>query len=259
MQKERLKELRSEVDILTLSATPIPRTLHFALGGLREISLITDPPHGRLPVRTFVMPYRDDIVRQAVERELEREGQVYYVHNRIGSIMHIAEKLRLLVPHARVGIGHGQMADEELEQVMLDFMHHRTDVLLSTTIIENGLDLPNVNTLIVDRAELLGLSQMYQLRGRVGRSTRQGYAYFFSGARGRLSETAEDRFAALQEFTDLGSGFKIAMRDLEIRGAGELLGVKQSGGIASVGFELYADMLRDAVGRLKRQPREQRE
>ncbi|MDQ3815339.1 MAG: transcription-repair coupling factor, partial [Armatimonadota bacterium] len=199
------------------------------------------------------------VVRQAIERELEREGQVYYVHNRIGSIQHVAEKLRLLVPHARIGIGHGQMPDEELEQVMLDFMHQRTDVLLSTTIIENGLDLPNVNTLIVDRAELLGLSQMYQLRGRVGRSSRQAYAYFFSGARGRLSEMAEDRFSAIQEYTDLGAGFKIAMRDLEIRGAGELLGVKQSGGIASVGFEMYAEMLRDAVGRLKHLPREHRE
>lgn len=254
LQKERLKEMRSEVDILTLSATPIPRTLHFALGGLRDLSLISDPPAGRLAVRTFVMPYRDEVVRQAIERELEREGQVYYVHNRISSIAHIAERIRKLVPHARVGIGHGQMADEELEQVMLDFMHHRTDVLLSTTIIENGLDLPNVNTLIVDRSELLGLSQMYQLRGRVGRSSRQAYAYFFSGARGKIGETAENRLSALQEFTDLGAGFKIAMRDMEIRGAGELLGVKQSGSMAAVGFEMYTDMLSEAVSRLKKQP-----
>jgi len=255
MQKERLKELRKEVDILTLSATPIPRTLHFALGGLREMSLISDPPLGRLPVRTVVSPMRDDVVRQAIERELEREGQVYYVHNRISSIHHIAEHIRKLVPRARIGIGHGQMGDEELEQVMLDFMHGRSDILLSTTIIENGLDLPNVNTLIVDRAELLGLSQMYQLRGRVGRSPRQGYAYFFHGARGKLTETSEGRFAAIQEFTDLGAGFKIAMRDLEIRGAGDLLGVKQSGGIAQVGFELYTEMLNDAVQKLKRQPK----
>ncbi len=251
MQKEKLKELRSEVDILTLSATPIPRTMHFALGGLRELSLITDPPPGRLPVKTFVMPYKEDVVRQAIERELEREGQVYYVHNRIGSIQHVAERLRNLVPHARIGIGHGQMGDEDLEQVMLDFMHGRSDVLLSTTIIENGLDLPNVNTIIVDRSELLGLAQMYQLRGRVGRSPRQGYAYFFSGARGKLTATTEERFAALQENTDLGAGFKIAMRDLEIRGAGELLGVKQSGGIAQVGFELYIEMLHEAVTRLE--------
>jgi transcription-repair coupling factor (superfamily II helicase) len=259
MQKERLKEMRQEVDILTLSATPIPRTLHFALGGLREISLINDPPQGRLPVRTFVMPYRDEIVRQAIERELEREGQVYYVHNRISSIYHIAEHIHKLVPHARIGIGHGQMADDELEQVMLDFMHARTDILLSTTIIENGLDLPNVNTLIVDRSELLGLSQMYQLRGRVGRSSRQAYAYFFSGSRGKLGEEAESRFAAIQEYSDLGAGFKIAMRDLEIRGAGELLGVKQSGNIQSVGFELYSQMLNEAVRRLRHQPIERRE
>lgn len=259
MQKERLKEMRREVDILTLSATPIPRTLHMALGGLREISLIADPPQGRLAVRTFVMPYKEEVVRQALERELEREGQVYYVHNRISSIQHIAERLRQLVPHARIGIGHGQMADEELEQVMLDFMHGRTDILLSTTIIENGLDLPNVNTLIVDRAELLGLSQMYQLRGRVGRSARQGYAYFFSGSRGKIGEAAESRFAAVEEFTDLGAGFKIAMRDLEIRGAGDLLGVKQSGSIAAVGFEMYTDMLSEAVRRLRHQPIERRE
>lgn len=251
LQKEKLKEMRSEVDILTLSATPIPRTLHFALGGLRELSLITDPPPGRLPVKTFVAPYKDDVVRQAIEREIEREGQVYYVHNRIQSIHHIAEKLKTLVPHARIGVGHGQMSDEQLEQVMLDFMHRRSDVLLSTTIIENGLDLPNVNTIIVDRSELLGLSQMYQLRGRVGRSPRQGYAYFFSGSRGKLSATTEERFAALEENTDLGAGFKIAMRDMEIRGAGELLGAKQSGGIAQVGFELYAEMLSEAVKSLE--------
>jgi transcription-repair coupling factor (superfamily II helicase) len=256
LQKERLKELRKEVDILTLSATPIPRTLHFALGGLREISLINDPPQGRLPVRTFVQPHRDETVRQAIERELEREGQAYYVHNRIGSIYHVAEKLQQLVPHARIGIGHGQMDDGELEQVMLDFMHHRTDVLLATTIIENGLDLPNVNTLIVDRAERLGLSQMYQLRGRVGRSSRQAYAYFLMGARGKIGEEAEERFAAIQEYTDLGAGFKIAMRDLEIRGAGDLLGVKQSGSIAAVGFEMYSGMLEEAVLKLKKQTRE---
>ena len=257
-RKEKLKELRSEVDILTLSATPIPRTLHFALGGLRELSLITDPPQGRLAIKTFVSQYKEDVVRQAIEREIEREGQVYYVHNRVGSIQHVAEQLRKLVPHARIGIGHGQMGDEELEQVMLDFMHHRTDLLLSTTIIENGLDLPNVNTIIVDRSELLGLSQMYQLRGRVGRSPRQGYAYFFSGSRGKLSVTSEERFAALQENTDLGAGFKIAMRDLEIRGAGELLGVKQSGGIAQVGFELYIEMLHEAVTSLESNQKEKK-
>jgi transcription-repair coupling factor (superfamily II helicase) len=259
MQKERLKEMRREVDIMTLSATPIPRTLQFALGGMREISLINDPPRGRMPVRTYVGPYRDEQTRVAIERELERDGQVYYVHNRIGSIYHVAEKLRQLVPRARIVVGHGQMNEDELEQVMLDFLHRRADVLLATTIIENGLDLPNANTIIVDRAELLGLSQMYQLRGRVGRSNRQAYAYFFSGSRGKLSETSEERFAAIQEYADLGAGFKIAMRDLEIRGAGDVLGVKQSGSISSVGFELYTEMLREAVAGLRHEPIVKRE
>lgn len=251
LQKEKLKELRAEVDLLTLSATPIPRTMHQAMGGLREISLITDPPSGRLPVRTYVMPYREEDVRDAIERELEREGQIYYVHNRIGSIYHVAQQLQELVPQLRISIGHGQMADGDLEQVMLDFMHHRTDILLATTIIENGLDLPNVNTLIVDRAERLGLSQMYQLRGRVGRSSRQAYAYFLRGTQAKIKAAAEERFSALQENTDLGSGFKIAMRDLEIRGAGDLLGTKQSGNIEAVGFELYTQMLAEAVENLK--------
>jgi transcription-repair coupling factor (superfamily II helicase) len=190
-------------------------------------------------------------VRDAIERELEREGQIYYVHNRIGSIYHVAQQLQELVPQLRISIGHGQMADGELEQVMLDFMHHNTDILLATTIIENGLDLPNVNTLIVDRAERLGLSQMYQLRGRVGRSSRQAYAYFLRGTQSKIKAAAEERFSALQENTDLGSGFKIAMRDLEIRGAGDLLGTKQSGNIEAVGFELYTQMLAEAVENLK--------
>ena len=259
MQKEKLKEMRREVDILTLSATPIPRTLQFALGGMREISLINDPPIGRLPVRTVVSPFKDELIRGAIERELERDGQVYYVHNRIESIYHIAEKIRQLVPRARIGIGHGQMSDEDLEQVMLDFLHHRTEVLLATTIIENGLDLPNVNTILVDRAERLGLSQMYQLRGRVGRSSRQAYAYFLYGSRGRLSEVSENRFAAIQEYADLGAGFKIAMRDLEIRGAGDVLGLKQSGSISAVGFEMYTEMLREAVSNLRHEPVMRRE
>jgi transcription-repair coupling factor (superfamily II helicase) len=251
MQKERLKELRSEVDILTMSATPIPRTLQMALGGLREISLITDPPPGRLPIRTYVMAMKDSVLRAAIERELEREGQVYYVHNRVESIGLIASQIQKLVPHARIGVGHGQMGDEELEQVMLDFMHGRTDVLVSTTIIENGIDLPNANTIICDHADRLGLSQMYQLRGRVGRSQRQAYAYFFHGQRGKLNRDAEDRFAALQENTDLGSGFRIAMRDLEIRGAGDVLGIKQSGSIAAVGMDLYAQFLAEAVAKTR--------
>jgi len=249
LQKERLKELRAEVDILSMSATPIPRTLQLALGGLREISLITDPPQGRLPVRTYVMQLKDAVLKAAVERELEREGQVYYVHNRIESISLVAERLQKLVPNARIGVGHGQMGDEELEQVFLDFINHRTDVLLATTIIENGIDLANANTIICDNAERLGLSQMYQLRGRVGRSPRQAYAYFFHGSRGKLPRDAEDRFAALQENTDLGAGFRIAMRDLEIRGAGDVLGLKQSGTIAAVGMELYSQYLSEAVAK----------
>ncbi len=249
LQKERLKELRAEVDILTMSATPIPRTLQLALGGLREISLITDPPQGRLPIRTYVMAMKDGVLKAAIERELEREGQVFLVHNRIETIGQIAEKVQKLVPNARISVGHGQMGDEELEQVFLDFINHRTDVLIATTIIENGIDLPNANTIICDGADRLGLSQMYQLRGRVGRSQRQAYAYFFHGSRGRLPKDAEDRFAAIQENTDLGAGFRIAMRDLEIRGAGDVLGLKQSGTIAAVGMELYSQFLSEAVAK----------
>ena len=253
MQKERLKELRAEVDILTMSATPIPRTLQMALGGLRGISLITDPPRGRLPIRTYVMPQKDAVVRAAIERELEREGQIYYIHNRVDSINHVAEQLQKLVPHARIGMGHGQMGDEALEQVMLDFMGHRTDILLATTIIENGIDLPNANTIICDNADRLGLSQMYQLRGRVGRSPRQAYAYFLHSNRGKLAKDAEERLAALQENTDLGAGFRIAMRDLEIRGAGDVLGLKQSGSIAAVGMDLYSQFLAEAVAKTRGQ------
>ncbi len=249
LQKERLKELRAEVDILTMSATPIPRTLQMALGGLREISLITDPPQGRLAIRTYVMPMREQTLKAAIERELEREGQVYYVHNRVDSIAHVANTLQKLVPQARIGVGHGQMADEDLEQVFLDFMHGRTDILLATTIIENGIDLANANTIICDHADRLGLSQMYQLRGRVGRSTRQAYAYFFSSSRGKLAKDAEDRFNALQENTELGAGFRIAMRDLEIRGSGDVLGLKQSGTIAAVGMDLYSQYLAEAVAK----------
>jgi len=253
MQKERLKELRAEVDILSMSATPIPRTLQMALGGLRGISLITDPPRGRLPVRTYVMPQKDVVVRAAIERELEREGQIYYIHNRVDSIAQVAEQLQKLVPHARIGMGHGQMGDEALEQVMLDFMQHRTDILLATTIIENGIDLPNANTIICDHADRLGLSQMYQLRGRVGRSPRQAYAYFLHSNRGKLPKDAEERLAALQENTDLGAGFRIAMRDLEIRGAGDVLGIKQSGSIAAVGMDLYSQFLAEAVAKTRGQ------
>ncbi|HID06966.1 MAG TPA: transcription-repair coupling factor, partial [Armatimonadetes bacterium] len=253
-QKEKLKKLRATVDILTLTATPIPRTLHIALGGLKEISIINDPPAGRRPVRTFLMQYSDDIVRHAILRELERDGQVYYVYNRVRGINHIAEKVKRLVPQARVAVAHGQLPEERLERVMLDFYEHRYDVLVCTTIIENGLDVPNVNTLIVEKCEQFGLAQLYQLRGRVGRSDRQAYAYFFHDHPRRLTPMARHRLEALREFSDLGSGFRLALRDLEIRGAGNLLGVEQHGFISEVGFDLYMKMLSEAIHKLKGEP-----
>jgi len=253
-QKEKLKQLRTQVDVLTLTATPIPRTLHMALGGLREMSIINDPPRGRLPVRTFVMPYDDDVVRAAILRELERGGQVFLVHNRVRSIPHLAAHVAKLVPSARVAIAHGQRAEDELEEIMCDFYNGKYDVLVCTTIIESGLDVPNANTLIVDRCEQFGLAQLYQLRGRVGRSDRQAYAYFLYGRRARISPKAEQRIEALQEFAGLGSGLKIALRDLEIRGAGNLLGVEQHGHIQAVGFDLYCQMLSEAVSALRHEP-----
>jgi len=255
-QKEYIKRLRTQVDVLTLTATPIPRTLHLALGGLRAMSVINDPPFGRLPIRTVVRPYDDDVVREAILRELERGGQVYYVHNRVQSIYHVAQHVQELVPFARVRVAHGQMPDDELEEVMLGFYHHDFDVLVCTTIIENGLDVPNANTLIVERAHRLGLAQLYQLRGRVGRSDRQAYAYFFYRNDAKLDERAQQRLNALREFAGLGSGLKLAMRDLEIRGAGNLLGAEQHGAMVSVGFELYAEMLAEAIRELRGQPEE---
>ena len=255
-QKEHIKRLRTQVDVLTLTATPIPRTLHIALGGLRAMSVINDPPFGRLPIRTIVRPYDDDVVREAILRELERGGQVYYVHNRVQSIYHVAQHVQQLVPFARVRVAHGQMPDDELEEVMLGFYHHDFDVLVCTTIIENGLDVPNANTLIVERAHRLGLAQLYQLRGRVGRSDRQAYAYFFYRNDTRLDDRAQQRLNALREFAQLGAGLKLAMRDLEIRGAGNLLGAEQHGAMISVGFELYAEMLAEAIRELRGQPEE---
>ncbi|MCS7308938.1 MAG: transcription-repair coupling factor [Armatimonadota bacterium] len=255
-QKEHIKRLRTQVDVLTLTATPIPRTLHIALGGLRAMSVINDPPFGRLPIRTIVRPYDDDVVREAILRELERGGQVYYVHNRVQSIYHVAQHVQELVPFARIRVAHGQLPEEELEEVMLGFYHHDFDVLVCTTIIENGLDVPNANTLIVERAHRLGLAQLYQLRGRVGRSDRQAYAYFFYHRDAGLDERARQRLNALREFAGLGSGLKLAMRDLEIRGAGNLLGAEQHGAMVSVGFELYAEMLAEAIRELRGQPEE---
>lgn len=249
--KEKLKQLRKQVDVLTLSATPIPRTLSMALSGLRDMSVIEDPPEGRTPVLTYVREYDSNTVRDAILRELEREGQIYFVHNRVESIFHVAAHLQKLAPEARILVGHGQMSEDDLEQVMFDFYHHKADILICTTIIENGLDVSNANTIIVDNADHMGLSQLYQLRGRVGRSNRQAYAYLFYRKHKQLSEVAERRLAAMREFSALGSGYKVAMRDLEIRGAGNLLGAEQSGAMLNVGFDLYCKLLAQAVQELR--------
>ncbi|MBI4870951.1 MAG: transcription-repair coupling factor [Candidatus Riflebacteria bacterium] len=254
--KERIKELKESVDVLTMTATPIPRTLNLALSGARDISVLTTPPRGRLPIKTFVVEYSEELVKGAIERELARGGQVYYVYNRIESMDVAKSWLAKLVPKARVRVGHGQMERQELEDLMTDFYSGRFDVLLSTTIIESGLDVPNVNTIVLHRADCFGLSQLYQLRGRVGRTSRQAFAYLLYPSRTSLSGMAFERLKALEEHTDLGSGFKIAMRDLELRGAGNILGAEQHGFIDSVGFELYTRLLREAVAQLKGRPQE---
>ncbi|HEY8464087.1 MAG TPA: transcription-repair coupling factor [Bacillota bacterium] len=245
--KEKIKELRKNIDVLTLTATPIPRTLHMSLAGIRDMSLIETPPPGRYPIRTHVLEFNEAVIREALQRELNRKGQVYFVYNRVESIDQMAGYLQRLVPGARIIIGHGQMDEDQLERVMLEFYDYEADILLCTTIIETGLDIPNVNTLIVYDADRFGLSQLYQLRGRVGRSDRIAHAYFCYRKEKTLAEKAEKRLAAIREFTELGSGFKIAMRDLEIRGAGNLLGPEQHGQIASVGFELYCRLLDEAI------------
>jgi transcription-repair coupling factor (superfamily II helicase) len=249
--KEKLKQLRAIVDVMTTTATPIPRTLNMALSGIRDMSVINDPPEGRTSVITRTLPREDGLIREAILRELERGGQVYVVHNRVESINHVAQHIKQLVPHARVVVGHGQMNEHQLERAMIQFYSGDAHILVCTTIIENGLDIPNANTLIVTDADRLGLAQLYQLRGRVGRSSRQAYAYLLWTPYKRLTETAEKRIAAIREFSELGSGFRIALRDLEIRGAGNLLGAEQHGFIASVGFELYMQMLSDAVQEAK--------
>ncbi|SHF06949.1 transcription-repair coupling factor [Seinonella peptonophila] len=249
--KEKIKQLKHNIDVLTLTATPIPRTLHMAMMGVRDLSVIETPPENRFPVQTYVLEYSGALVREAIERELARDGQVYFLYNQVHNIDQIADQVRLLVPEARVVVAHGQMPETELEKVMLDFLDGEYDVLVSTTIIETGVDIPNVNTLIIYDADKMGLSQLYQLRGRVGRSNRIAYAYFTYQRDKVLSETAEKRLQAIKEFTELGSGFKIAMRDLSIRGAGNLLGAEQHGHIASVGFELYSQMLKEAVRELQ--------
>jgi transcription-repair coupling factor (superfamily II helicase) len=249
--KERLKKMRREVDVLTLSATPIPRTLYMSLSGIRDMSTMETPPEERLPIKTYVAEFDERLIREAILRELDRGGQVYFVHNRVQSIDSVARRLRDIVPEAEIGVGHGQMAEHELEQVMLDFVRGRVDVLVCTTIIESGLDIPNVNTIIINQADKLGLAQLYQLRGRVGRGAHLAYAYLLYDRKGRLTETAQRRLQTIFEATELGAGFQIALRDLEIRGAGNLLGAEQSGQMAAVGFELYCQMLAEAVERLR--------
>ncbi len=249
--KERLKQLRREVDVLTMSATPIPRTLHMSLLGLRDMSVIETPPKDRMAIQTVVAAWDEKLLRSAIEKELERGGQVYFVHNRVESIYDIASKLREMAPQARILVGHGQMPESELERIMLAFMRHEADILVATTIIENGLDIPLCNTIIINRADRHGLSELYQLRGRVGRSDRRAYAYLLIPPDRDLSELARRRLAALKEFSDLGAGFKIAALDLELRGAGNLLGGEQSGHVEAVGFELYTTMLERTVRELK--------
>ncbi|MFP4978592.1 transcription-repair coupling factor [Paenibacillus sp. CN-4] len=249
--KEKLKKLKTNVDVLTLTATPIPRTLHMSMLGVRDLSVIETPPENRFPVQTYVVEYSQTLVREAVERELARGGQVYFLYNRVQGIQEMAAQISMLVPDARVGIGHGQMSESELEKTILDFLDGEYDVLVSTSIIETGVDIPNVNTLIVHDADKMGLSQLYQLRGRVGRSNRIAYAYFTYQRDKVLTEVAEKRLQSIKEFTELGSGFKIAMRDLSIRGAGNLLGAEQHGFIASVGFDLYSQMLAEEIRKRK--------
>jgi len=249
--KEKLKLMRTSVDVLTLTATPIPRTLHMALSGLRDMSVINTPPADRVPIRTSLIHFEKELVEEAVLRELNRGGQVFFVHNRVHNIDLVARRLREIVPRASIAIAHGQMDEHTLERVMLDFVGGKYDILVSTTIIESGLDIPNVNTIVINRADALGLAQLYQLRGRVGRSARQAYAYLIIPHGEAITDTAVRRLAAIQEFVELGAGFQIAMRDMEIRGTGNILGREQHGAMIAVGFELYCDLLQKAVHKLK--------
>ena len=249
--KEKIKQFKETIDVLTLTATPIPRTLHMSLVGIRDFSTINTPPADRLPIQTYVMPYDSDVIREAITTELGRGGQVFFVHNRVQDIQSIALAIQQLVPDARVAVAHGQMPERELETIMLEFVRHKHDILVCTMIIESGLDIPNVNTILINRADALGLAQLYQLRGRVGRATVQAYGYLFYPQDRAITEGAQQRLRVIEEFTDLGSGFKIALRDLEIRGAGNILGAEQHGHIVTVGYELYCRLLEEAVMALK--------
>jgi transcription-repair coupling factor (superfamily II helicase) len=258
LHKEKFKQLRKLVDVLTLSATPIPRTLYMALTGAREMSTIQTPPQDRLPVETIIGPYDERVIRQAIQRELNRGGQVYFLHNRVQSIDMVAGRLHQLLEDftvngrkVRIDVGHGQMNEHQLENVMHRFVAGQLDVLVCTTIIESGLDIPNANTIIIDRADRFGLADLYQLRGRVGRYRHQAYAYILLPRHMQLVQTARKRISAIRQYSSLGSGFKIAMRDLEIRGAGNILGPEQSGHISAIGFDLYCQLLKESIGRLK--------
>jgi transcription-repair coupling factor (superfamily II helicase) len=249
--KERLKELKHNLDALAMSATPIPRTLHMSLLGLRDMSVIETPPKDRLSINTVVAHFNADLIKAAIEQELARQGQVYFIHNRIDTIFQRAAFIQELLPQARIGVGHGQMNEALVEKALLGFMHHEYDVFVSTTIVENGIDIPLANTMIVENAERYGLSELYQLRGRVGRSNRRAYAYLLVPADTQLSELARKRLAALKEFSDLGAGFKIAALDLELRGAGNLLGGEQHGHIEAVGYDTYIRLLEETIQELK--------
>ena len=249
--KEKIKKMKENVDVLTLTATPIPRTLHMSLVGIRDMSVLEEAPEERQPIQTYVMEYNEEMVREAITRELSRNGQVYYVYNRVNTIADMAARIGEMVPDANVAFAHGQMSERELEKIMFSFINGEIDILVATTIIETGLDISNVNTIIIHDSDRMGLSQLYQLRGRVGRSNRTAYAFLMYKRDKVLREIAEKRLAAIREFTDLGSGFKIAMKDLEIRGAGNLLGERQHGHMEAVGYDLYCKMLNEAVKNLK--------
>src|SRR5580658_10436895 len=253
--KERLKQMRKTVDVLTMSATPIPRTLHMSMLGLRDISSLTTAPQDRRSIVTEVIAYDKQRIQQAIMRELNREGQVYFVHNRVYNIIEVADEIQKLAPDARIIIGHGQMGEGELEDVMMKFIRHEADILVCTTIIESGLDIPNANTIFINQADRFGLSELHQLRGRVGRYKNRAYCYLLLPADRPVTPVAAKRLKAIEEYSHLGAGFKIAMRDLEIRGAGNILGPEQSGHIATVGYEMYCQLLDEATRQLKNEPR----
>jgi transcription-repair coupling factor (superfamily II helicase) len=255
--KERLKELKKNVDVLSMSATPIPRTLHMAMVSVRDMSLLETPPENRYPVTTYVLEYNEDVILSAIKKELARGGQVFYLFNSVKGIYRVAQWLKSRLPDVNISVGHGKMKEDELEDIMYDMVNGKTDILVCTTIIETGLDIPNANTIIVENADRMGLSQMYQLRGRVGRSQRNAYAYFTYKKDELLKEVAERRLSAIKEFTEFGSGFKIAMRDLEIRGAGDILGAEQHGHIDSVGYDMYCKILEESVRRMQGLPQKE--